>query len=117
MEIKAEANALLSQIRDYQSKIIASRSPDDTGVANTGIVAKGENFGSEMTRLLSETLSGVSELQQNSANLSNAYQAGEDVALTEVILEMQKSSLAFEATLQVRNKVLQAYEQIMNMPV
>jgi flagellar hook-basal body complex protein FliE len=34
-----------------------------------------------------------------------------------VILEMQKSSLAFEATLQVRNKVLQAYEQIMNMPV
>jgi flagellar hook-basal body complex protein FliE len=30
---------------------------------------------------------------------------------------MQKSSLAFEATLQVRNKVLQAYEQVMNMPV
>jgi flagellar hook-basal body complex protein FliE len=30
---------------------------------------------------------------------------------------LQKSSLAFEATLQIRNKVLKAYEEIMNMPV
>jgi flagellar hook-basal body complex protein FliE len=30
---------------------------------------------------------------------------------------IQKSSLAFEATLQIRNKVLKAYEEIMNMPV
>jgi len=30
---------------------------------------------------------------------------------------MQKSSIAFEATLQVRNKILRAYEEIMNMPV
>ena len=37
--------------------------------------------------------------------------------LTDVVLGMQKSSLSFEATLQVRNKVLKAYEDIMNMPV
>ena len=37
--------------------------------------------------------------------------------LTDVVLSMQKSSLSFEATLQVRNKVLKAYEDIMNMPV
>ena len=41
----------------------------------------------------------------------------EEVPLTEVVLSMQKSSLAFEATLQVRNKVMKAYEEIMNMPV
>jgi len=34
-----------------------------------------------------------------------------------LVLKMQKSSLAFEATLQVRNKVLKAYEDVMNMPV
>jgi flagellar hook-basal body complex protein FliE len=32
-------------------------------------------------------------------------------------MSIQKSSLAFEATLQIRNKVLKAYEEIMNMPV
>ena len=37
--------------------------------------------------------------------------------LTDVVMNMQKSSLAFEATLQIRNKVLKAYEDIMNMPV
>jgi flagellar hook-basal body complex protein FliE len=45
------------------------------------------------------------------------YDRGEDVPLTDVVLAMQKSSLAFEATLQIRNKVLKAYEDILNMPV
>ena len=46
-----------------------------------------------------------------------AFERGDDIPLTDVVLSMQKSSLAFEATLQVRNKVLKAYEDIMNMPV
>jgi flagellar hook-basal body complex protein FliE len=33
------------------------------------------------------------------------------------VMNMQKASLAFEATVQVRNKVMQAYQEIMNMPV
>ena len=33
------------------------------------------------------------------------------------MLAMQKSSMAFEATLQVRNKIMRAYEDIRNMPV
>jgi flagellar hook-basal body complex protein FliE len=49
--------------------------------------------------------------------LGEAYQRGEDVPLTDVVLSMQKASLSFEATLQVRNKVVKAYEEIMNMPV
>jgi flagellar hook-basal body complex protein FliE len=52
-----------------------------------------------------------------SADMRAAFERGEDVPLTDVVLSMQKSSLAFEATLQVRNKVLKAYEDIMNMPV
>ena len=59
----------------------------------------------------------VNNTQQASRSLQNAFERGEDVALTDVVLGMQKSSLAFEATLQVRNKVLKAYEEILNMPV
>ena len=62
-------------------------------------------------------LDKVNETQAKSTSLQEAYQRGEDVPLTDVVLGMQKSSLAFEATLQVRNKVLRAYEEIMNMPV
>ena len=49
--------------------------------------------------------------------MAAAYERGEEIPLTDVVLAMQKSSLAFEATLQIRNKVLKAYEDIMNMPV
>ena len=52
-----------------------------------------------------------------STRLQEAYQRGDDIPLTDVVLGMQKSSLSFEATLQVRNKVVKAYEEIMNMPV
>ena len=51
-----------------------------------------------------------------SLEMQEAYERGE-VPLTDVVLAMQKSSLAFEATLQMRNKVLKAYEDILNMPV
>jgi flagellar hook-basal body complex protein FliE len=59
----------------------------------------------------------VNDTQTKSRMMQEAYERGEEVPLTEVVLSMQKSSLAFEATLQVRNKVMKAYEEIMNMPV
>ena len=59
----------------------------------------------------------VNATQQKSQALTEAYERGDEVPLTDVVLSMQKSSLSFEATLQVRNKVLKAYEDIMNMPV
>jgi len=59
----------------------------------------------------------VNDMSQQSSALQSAYERGEDVPLTDVVLAMQKSSLAFEATLQVRNKVMKAYEEILNMPV
>jgi flagellar hook-basal body complex protein FliE len=59
----------------------------------------------------------VNENQTNASKLASSYERGEGVPLTDVVLSMQKSSLSFEATLQVRNKVLKAYEDILNMPV
>jgi flagellar hook-basal body complex protein FliE len=66
---------------------------------------------------IQKSVNKVNDLQNHSQNLSAAYERGDDVPLTDVVLSMQKSSLAFEATLQVRNKVLKAYDDIMNMPV
>lgn len=69
------------------------------------------------TDLVKGAISQVNDAQVASRQLQTAYERGENVPLTDVVLGMQKSSLAFEATLQVRNKVLKAYEDILNMPV
>ena len=116
MKINSEASALLAQIKNYQSQITDARRGElaDPAINN---IPENSNFGSEISKLMSDALASVSETQANANALGNAFLAGEDVPLTEVVLEMQKSSLAFETTLQVRNKVLQSYEQIMNMPV
>lgn len=59
----------------------------------------------------------VNATQLEARGLREAYERADGVPLTDVVIAMQKSSLAFEATLQVRNKVLKAYEDIMSMPV
>ncbi|MFZ9810977.1 MAG: flagellar hook-basal body complex protein FliE [Burkholderiaceae bacterium] len=69
------------------------------------------------TELVGSSLQQVNSLQKLSQAQRAAYEKGEDIPLTDVVLGMQKSSLAFEATLQIRNKVLKAYEDILNMPV
>ncbi len=59
----------------------------------------------------------VNGTQMASNALRVAYEQGENVPLSDVVIGMQKSSLAFEATLQIRNKVLKAYEDILHMQV
>ena len=69
------------------------------------------------TDMVRNAVSEVNQTQLHSREMQTAYERGEPIPLHEVVLGMQKSSLAFEATLQVRNKVLKAYEDILNMPV
>ncbi|MEK9822553.1 MAG: flagellar hook-basal body complex protein FliE [Pseudomonadales bacterium] len=68
--------------------------------------------------LLKQSIDQVSETQQHAKDLSKAFQMGDkDVQLPEVMIAMQKASISFEAMSQVRNKLLSAYREIMNMPV
>ena len=67
--------------------------------------------------LVKGAVSQVNDAQVAGRNLQAAYERGENVPLTDVVLAMQKSSLAFEATVQIRNNVVKAYEDILNMPV
>lgn len=69
------------------------------------------------SNMVGQAMSSVNDAQQKSRAMQESYDRGESIPLTDVVIGMQKSSLAFEATLQVRNKVLKAYEQILNMPV
>jgi flagellar hook-basal body complex protein FliE len=66
---------------------------------------------------LQDALQSVNEGQANASALSEAYERGETVDIAKVMLARQQASVGFEATLQVRNKLLSAYKDIMSMPV
>lgn len=62
-------------------------------------------------------LRDVNSAQANSSALSAAYERGETIDIAKVMMARQQASIGFEATLQVRNKLLSAYKDIMSMPV
>lgn len=64
---------------------------------------------------LGEAIKDVSAVQKRSAEMQAAYERGEVTDIAQVMLARQESSVAFEATLQVRNKLLTAYQEIMRM--
>ncbi|MBM7456561.1 flagellar hook-basal body complex protein FliE [Oceanisphaera litoralis] len=72
----------------------------------------------DFSALLTQAVNKVNDLQQGTDSLRTRFELGDDsVSLEQVMISAQKSSLAFEATVQVRNKVVEAYKTIMNMPV
>jgi flagellar hook-basal body complex protein FliE len=71
------------------------------------------NFGD----LMQQAISQVNETGMQAKSLAQAFEAGENVDLAEVMIAVQKSRVSFEALTQVRNKLLTAYQDVMNMPV
>ncbi|OOZ37003.1 flagellar hook-basal body complex protein FliE [Solemya velesiana gill symbiont] len=68
--------------------------------------------------LLKQSIDKVNETQQDAGALKKAFEMGEEnVNLAEVMAAIQKSSLSFEAMVQVRNKLVEAYKDVMNMPI
>ncbi len=73
---------------------------------------------SEFSTMLKNAVDGVNNLQLDSRSQQQRFEMGDpSLSLADVMVAKEKSGIAFEATLQVRNKVLEAYKQIMNMPV
>jgi flagellar hook-basal body complex protein FliE len=70
-------------------------------------------FGDAFRNALGE----VNSMQAQSSAMSEAYEKGEVTDIAAVMLSRQQASIGFEATLQVRNKLLSAYKDIMSMPV
>ena len=105
--------SMLQTIRAYQNK--ASGGVEELAPKVGGAVQSPSSSG--FSEAIKATLNNVNDIQVKATEIANAYERGEGVPLTDVVLSMQKSSIAFEATLQVRNKVLKAYEDILNMPV
>lgn len=85
--------------------------------AATGASGTAESAGS-FSGALKDALQGVSRLQEDSAALQRQFLMGDEGAsLERTMMAMQKSQVAFQAALTVRNRLVSAYTDIMNMPV
>ncbi len=74
--------------------------------------------GTEFTSVLQRSINAVNSEQQKAQSLAQAFEAGDPkVELAEVMVQMQKASLSFQAMTQVRNKLVQAYQEIMGMSI
>ena len=68
--------------------------------------------------LLSNAVKSVNDIQKQSSDLQVAFQRGEaGIDIAQVMMTSQKAGIAFQAATQVRNKFVEAYKEIMNMPI
>ncbi|MDF1588158.1 MAG: flagellar hook-basal body complex protein FliE [Gammaproteobacteria bacterium] len=105
-----DPNQLLTQMRAAQSQAmqqpLASLHTNETGTRV------------DFTSLLKTAVNQVNETQQAAGKLKTAFEMGDpNVSLADAMIASQKASVAFEATLQVRNKLVRAYEEVMRMSV
>jgi flagellar hook-basal body complex protein FliE len=107
--------ALRAQILENNQALQRAQSaPTGGATATTGASsAKPASFSDTMEA----ALKSVNDGQQQASQLSDSYERGETIDIAKVMLARQQAQVGFEATLQVRNKLLSAYKDIMSMPV
>ena len=111
--MEVNANSLYQEMQN----MISQTKLTDSQVQPQELVQPNQSA-SEFSNMLKEAVDGVNSMQLESKDMQQRFEMGDrSLSLAEVMLAKEKSGIAFEATLQVRNKVLEAYKQIMNMPV
>ncbi|WP_096084572.1 flagellar hook-basal body complex protein FliE [Agaribacterium haliotis] len=116
MTDRIDVNRLLVEMRALKSQTQAFGA---TGVdSRPGVAPLEQNNGPRFNEVLASAVDKVNEVQQASKSMGNAYLKGEPgIDVTDVMIASQKASVAFESMVQVRNKLVEAYRDVMNMPI
>ena len=110
MDIKS--SSLFAQMQQ-----MATEATGDRMVTNNKQLVTNDST-SEFGNMLKQAVNTVNELQGILKERTTAFEMGDrSVSLAEVMIAKEKSGIAFEATVQVRNKLVEAYKEIMSMPV
>lgn len=111
-------NDLLEQMRAMRSQIDSLQLPIKNIEVNSVEGGAKVDTQDAFSSVLKKSINSVNDAQMNTAKLQEAFQNGDpNVEIAEVMIAMQKSNVSFQAMVQVRNKIVQAYQEIMNMPV
>lgn len=108
-----DTQSLMLQMRSLAAQAEAKPVADVTETAQSG-QDKAANF----AELLAESVQSVNQEQHKSADMKKAFEQGDpEMELSEVMLQAQKASLSFQAMTQVRNKLVEAYKDVLHMPL
>lgn len=108
----------LSQMQQLANQASGEAARGPQASAALGGAAGAEGRAGSFAGELQASIQRINRLQQASAAKSAAFQAGDPgVELNDVMVDMQKSSVAFQMGLQVRNRLVTAYRDVMNMQV
>ncbi|MFC0118886.1 flagellar hook-basal body complex protein FliE [Pseudoalteromonas xiamenensis] len=106
------ATSLFQEMQSMATE--ASRNRVESTTIKTAAPSSTNQFGD----LLADAINTVNGLQKEAKSKVTAMEMGDrSVSLAEVMIASQKASVAFEATVQVRNKLVESYKEIMSMPV
>jgi flagellar hook-basal body complex protein FliE len=108
--------AMMEQLKAAAQKPDGVGGPAGAGAAVGGVGGAAPKV--DFAAALKNSLEGVSNSQIQADEMGKAFALGDDkVSLSDVMISMQKASINFQATVQVRNKLVSAYHEIMNMQV
>ncbi len=100
----------------HKATLWSSEPMNDEQLSNTSKTL--EMFGDSLISTYTASAKKNGKLINNSEDETKTnFEASGDVSVTDVLIDSQRASVAFEATLQIRNKVLKAYQDVMSMPV
>lgn len=107
-----DPNQLLTQMRALQtqaSQPLSGPSPAEQNTAGSRV---------DFANVMKNAVNQVNQVQQTANELRTAFELGApNVTLTDVMIASQKSSITFDATIQVRNKLIEAYQEVMRMSI
>lgn len=87
------------------------------GLSSPAALQPGTLEPEDFASVFKSMLVSVNQSQQHSRQLAESFDSGQQQDLAGTMIAQQKASLAFQSTLQVRNKLMTAYQDVMNMPV
>jgi flagellar hook-basal body complex protein FliE len=111
----SKIEAMVAQLKAAAARASGQVAPDAAVAQQAGEAAAPRM---DFANILKSSLDSVNATQQQAGQLSKAYSLGDDsVNLSDVMISAQKANIALQTTIQVRNKLVSAYTEIMNMQV
>jgi len=110
--------SVLSQIRNLHAQMPREIETPRPIHATPEMAATEQAVTPSFIATLKHAMEGVNDAQQHAGSLAAAFERGEPGAdLAQVMVAAQQAQVAFKATVEVRNRLVQAYQDVLNMPV
>ena len=128
LDNRSDINSLLAQMREMKAQSQASGQLSPFAAGNIQALDKPnavnildsvqKSDAPGFTQLLKQAINSVNDTQQTANKMRTSYETGDPtVSLNQVMVASQKASVSFDAMTQVRNRLVEAYQDIMNMPI